>query len=218
MLVHMDITTGRDGIDEEETEREQQRVRRLKERRAADNEVPVSVAFDSVLAVKDDLAVFVSGLRVFSNGVDFTVEIRARRRTGGGRRSLSDALHDHGNSQLLLGVEFSDGRRCSNAGLRLMEAADDEPTLWPGGGGVGGRSAGISLFLSPLPPPGELRMVCAWPSQGVEDSTVLLPTDQILEAAGRVTELWPWEPEEHEREPRSLPDVPEDSWFAADLR
>lgn len=218
MLVRMDITTGRDGGEEDETEREQRRVRQLRERRAADNEVPVSVAFDCMLAVKDDLAVFVSGLRVFSNGVDFTVEVRARGRTGGGRRTLSDALHGNGDTQLLLGVEFSDGRRCSNVGLRLMDAAGDEPTLWPGGGGGGGRSARSSLFLSPLPPPGELRMVCAWPSQGIEDSTVLLPTDQILEAAGRVTELWPWEPEEHEHEPRSLPDVPDDSWFAADLR
>jgi hypothetical protein len=218
MLVRVDITTGRDGIDEEETKREQQRVRRLKERRAADNEVPVSVAFDSVLAATDDLAVFVSGLRVFSNGVDFTVEVRARRRTGGGRRTLSDALHGNGDTQLLLGVEFSDGRRCSNVGLRLMEAADAEPTLWPGGGGSGGRGGRISLFLSPLPPPGELRMICAWPSQGIEDSAVLLPTNQILEAAGRVTELWAWEPEEHEHEPRSLPEVPDDSWFAADLR
>lgn len=218
MLVRMDITTGRGGSDEEETKREQQRVRRLKERRAADNEVPASVAFDSMLAVKDDLAVFVSGLRVFSNGVDFTVEVRARRHASRGRRTLSDALHGNGDTQLLLGVEFSDGRRCSNVGLRLMDAAEDEPTLWPGGGGSGGRGGRISLFLSPLPPTGELRMICAWPSQGIEDSAVLLPTNQILEAAGRVTELWAWEPEEHEHEPRSLPDVPDDSWFAADLR
>ncbi len=163
MLVRMDITTGRDGSDEEETKREQRRVRKLKERRAADNEVPVSVAFDSVLAVKDDLAVFVSGLRVFSNGVDFTVEVRARRRTGGGRRTLSDALHGNGDTQLLLGVEFSDGRRCSNVGLRLMEAADDEPTLWPGGGGGGGRSATRSRSSSRRSRP---RASCGWSAPG----------------------------------------------------
>ena len=203
---------------EDHDEAEQRRIRHLKERRAPDNEVPVSVAFDAVLVSTEALAVYVSGLRVFSNGVDFAVELCARQGSADRRGGLDEVLHGHGRSQLLIGAEFSDGRRCSNLGMRLMEAGDDEPTLWPGGGGGGGRTAGLSLFLAPLPPPGDLRLVTAWPAQGIPDTATMLPTDDILDAAARVTELWPWEPEADQPTPPQLPDVPDDSWFAASLR
>lgn len=203
-------------MDDQTSERRRRQM--LRERRAPENELPVSVAFDAVLASTDDFAVFVSGLRVFSNGLDFSVEVRARQSTGRDGRDLSEALHDDRAGALLLGVEFSDGRRCSNYGMHLSPTEDGQPTLWPGGGSSGGRSADTSLFLSPLPPPGALRLVCAWPSQDIADSSVLLPTDQILEGASRVTELWPWEPEVHEPRVRSVPEVPEDSWFFSEVR
>jgi hypothetical protein len=209
----MEVTTGRRDRDEDE----ERRIRRLKERRAPENEVPVPVAFHAVLVATEDLAVFVSGLRVFSNGVELAVDVRARQGLGLDRRALSNSLHEDGRTQLLIGVMLADGRRCSNVGMPLMAAPEDEPTLWPSGGGGGQRSWTESLFLAPLPPPGELRLFCAWPGLGVAETSVLLPADEILAAAGRVRELWPWEPERHEPA-RSLPEVPEDSWFAPDLR
>jgi hypothetical protein len=209
----MDASPGPDEADEAE----RRRIQSLRERRAPENEVPVSVAFDAVLVSTEDLAVYVSGLRVFGNGVDFALELRARRREADRHGELHEVLHGRRRSQLLVGVEFSDGRRCSNVGLRLLEAHGDEPTLWPGGGGGGGRTADLSLFLSPLPPPGELRLVTAWPGQGIPDTVTLLPTEEILDAADRVTELWPWEPEVHEATPPERPEVPDDSWFAVSL-
>jgi hypothetical protein len=61
--------------------------------------------------------------------------------------------------------------------------------------------------------------MCAWPEAGIEDTVTPLPTQQILDAATRVVELWPWEPEiTHEScEPPGL-QVPEHSWFATRRR
>ena len=50
---------------------------------------------------------------------------------------------------------------------------------------------------------------------GIEETVTVLDADEILAAAGRVRELWPWEPERHEpRRPRS-PVLPDGSWFMA---
>jgi hypothetical protein len=183
-----------------------------------DNEVPVSVAFDALVASTGDLAVFVSGLRVFTNGVDLTIEVRTGRRLSDSPHGLSDAMHGMGRrSELLVGVEFSDGRRCSNLDLGLPSGPRDAPALWPGAGHGGPRTANLSLFLSPLPPPGELRLVFAWPEQDILDKFAQLPADRILEAAGRVRQLWPWEPEEAEEMEPTYPDVPDASWFAAEI-
>ena len=115
---------------------------------------------------------------------------------------------------MLVGVEFSDGRRGSTIADDLISTPADAPMLWSSGGQAGQRSASRTLFLSPLPPPGDLRLVCAWPAQGVRDTFTPLPGDRILEAARRVTLLWPWEPEGHEVAEPTYPEIPEGSWFA----
>jgi hypothetical protein len=190
----------------------------IRARQAADNEVPVSVAFNAVLALTNDLAVFVSGLRVFSNGVELAIEVRARKLLGDTRHGLSEAVHGVGRPGPLVGVEFSDGRRGSNVERDLTTGPRDAPTFWPGGGQGGQRTANLSLFLSPLPPPGDLRFVFAWPGQGIQETFTPLPTDRILDAARQVRQLWPWEPEEQEELEPIYPDLPEGSWFAAEVR
>lgn len=190
----------------------------LRRRQAGDNEVPASVAFDALVTSTGDLAIFVCGLKVFSNGVELTIEVRARKLTADRPLGLSDALHGPGRTPVLVGVEFSDGRRGSNVAEDLMSGPTSAPSLWPGGGQAGQRSASMTLFLSPLPPPGDLRLVCAWQAEGIADTFTALPTDRILDAARRVTQLWPWEPEEHDVMEPTYPEIPAGSWFAAELR
>jgi hypothetical protein len=69
------------------------------------------VAIDAVLADDDEVVVFISGARVFSNGVDFTLEIRARLATTDGRGGMLGGVHGDGDpsDRLLVGVEFSEG-------------------------------------------------------------------------------------------------------------
>jgi hypothetical protein len=57
-------------------------------RQRPENEVPISVAIDAVLADGQEAVVFISGARVFSNGVDFTLEVRARHGTNDGRGGM----------------------------------------------------------------------------------------------------------------------------------
>lgn len=185
-------------------------------RQRPDNEVPGSVAFEAVLGESEDLAIFVCGLSVYRNGVELALEVRARP-------SYADSRHDESEflggavvrGGLLLGAEFADGRRCSNLpGRREKPLRLDQPVLWSDGGGGGGRSAAVSWFLSPLPPPGELRIICAWPGRGIPESITTLPAEPILAAAARARELWPWQPERQERSRIPRTEVPAAGWFA----
>ncbi len=69
----------------------------------------------------------------------------------------------------------------------------------------------LKLWLSPLPPPGPVTMVCRWPEFDIDETKVTLDGA----AAGSVAiELWPPETSEepaHEPPTKLLPD---DGWFA----
>lgn len=195
--------------------------RRWLRHRPPDNEVPAAVAFDALLVEADDLVVFLSGLRVYTTGVELSIELRARPsasededdhlgRLLHGRRGAADGL--------LLGIEFADGRTCSNLGTLAAQVPDERtPTLHSGGGGGSSRSAEASYFLSPLPPPGELRLVSALPGRGIPESTLSLPTEAILDAATRARVLWPWAPERRQKPGRRAPELPAGGWFAEHL-
>lgn len=192
-------------------------------RQRPDNELPAAVGLDVVLVRTDEVAVFISSLRAYRTGVDFTLEIRVRNADveGHAHDLLASLYGDHGGDNLLFGVEFSDGRSCAlpGHGHHQRDAGDEDtaPQLWTGGGSGGTRSADMDLFLSPLPPAGELRFVCAWPCRGIPETTTVIPAEQIQHAATHAKELWPWEPEPEPSATRRSPAVPEGGWFAAHL-
>ncbi len=177
-----------------------------------ENQAPASVAFDAVLARTEDVAVFVSGLQVYQNGVRFTIEVRTRRVLFG-PGTTGSVLHDNGPTALLVGVELADGRRCVQDRYGMSDPSG--PMLRVQRGGGSSREASLALFLSPLPPAGVNKLLCAWPWLGIADQVSLLPTEDIRAAAANVIELWPWEPEisRPDLEPPT-PDIPADSWFS----
>jgi hypothetical protein len=190
--------------------------------RRPDNEIPGSVAVDALLASSEDLVVFICGMSVYRDGVDFTVEVRARPGRMSGA-SLHEAMvwPGAGEDRLLLGVEFDDGRRCTNVPREHPPPSGttsaDQPALWSSGSGGRLRTAYASWFLYPLPPPGDLRIICAWPAAGISETVTTLSADAILRAADRARELWPWEPEPTVVEPEpGPPDIPAGGWFAED--
>lgn len=106
-------------------------------RSVPENEAPVSVAFDAMLAGNEDAAVFLSGLRVYRNGVRFTIEARTRTRLFEGG-DLHSALHDHGPTALhsasnwptegtalisVVGLPIPQGRHSSHKAAEAATAA-----------------------------------------------------------------------------------------------
>jgi hypothetical protein len=89
---------------------------------------------------------------------------------------------------LRFGVEFADGRRATNTGGRGARPRDTEPAgpvLNDGSGGGGGGRWTATMFLWPLPPPGQLVLVCEWPAAGIPLTRTEIDGRAVHEAAQR---------------------------------
>lgn len=200
-----------DGPDEEF-------IRRMS---APDNEIPVAVPLNVVLARTDDIALALLGLQVYTTGLSFDLALRAR--SGPDARALNEILFDHGPltaGGFMLGVELADGRRQSNvpgpdSGDDPRPRSDTDIVLHPGGGGGGDRAVDQSWWLSPLPPEGPVTFVVRCGALGIEETATVVDATVIGRAAVDVVTLWPWTPPDYgERRPPRPPDVPGNSWFA----
>jgi hypothetical protein len=192
---------------------------------APENEIPTAVAFSAVLTRNDDIAVALVGLRAFSVGLQFDVMVRFRTVPPGRQSADIYSLigghtidEESAQRRLLLGLEYSDGRRVTNVGFRFPPPATDPdaPTLMATGGSGGELTYDQSYWLHPLPPPGPLLVVCRWPAFDLPESRITLDGDAIVQAAGRAITLWPWtEPADQRSAEPPPPPLPEDGWFAA---
>jgi hypothetical protein len=188
---------------------------------APENEIPVAVALNTVLARTDDVAVALQRLSVYTTGVSFDLVVRLRPDTAGARgRDLNELFWGHApgaeQGRFLMGVELADGRRASNLSGRHGPVPGDEIVFTQGGGSGGLASVEQSWWLYPLPPEGPLRFVVRCPELGVDERSVVLDGSAIQAAARDVVVLWPWAPppESGPSEPPPPPDLPDDSWFA----
>jgi hypothetical protein len=180
-----------------------------------ENEIPVALPANVVLARTEDVAVALIELQVYTTGVAFTLVIRMRPSSQlRGGRGLNELIWGHGPGpgSFLLGVELSDGRRAS--GMPIPDR-DSDLVFHPGGGSGGEASVEQTWWLSPLPPDGPLRFVVRCPELGLGETMTELDGSAVRRAAEGVVTLWPWEPPpEHRRAEPPPPDVPPDSWFA----
>ena len=96
-------------------------------------------------------------------------------------------------NQLIFTAEFSDGRRATTIEDRTSDG--QRPMLLDRGGGVGHRvddgdcRGRTTLYLWPVPPPGDLRFILEWPTFGVPRTTTLLNADAIHAAKARISRL-----------------------------
>jgi hypothetical protein len=179
-----------------------------------ENEVPVALPQNVLLARTEDVAVALLGLQVHSTGVVFelTVRVRPSARADLGHR-LQELVWDRGRgtARFLLGVELADGRRGSSVPNRSSGGV----FLHSRGGSGGDSSIRQRWWLSPLPPEGPLTVVVRCPELGIEETSADLDGTAIRRAAEQVVELWPWSRQElAPPEPPPPPDLPDDSWFA----
>ena len=188
---------------------------------APENEIPVAVALNTVLARTDDVAVALQRLSVYTTGVSFDLVVRLRPDAPqAAGRDLNELIWGHGPAPVqggfLLGVEFADGRRASNLAGRHGPPLGEGIVFAQGGGSGAMSSVEQSWWLHPLPPEGPLRFVVRCPALGLDESSIVLDGAAIQAAARDVVVLWPWTPppESGPFEPPAPPDLPDDSWFA----
>lgn len=89
------------------------------------------------------------------------------------------------------GVQFADGRKVTNLELAPEwwdegSVADPEGPLLIGHPNHDGWSGSLALdldyWLWPLPPPPQLRVVVEWPAEGIEETSLEIDTEPLLEA------------------------------------
>ena len=181
-----------------------------------ENELPVPLALSVVVGRTPEVVVALVQWHAYSTGVVFTLSVRLRVEPPGSHGDgVFELLHSGpgrpavATDRLMLGFELADGGRASNLTQDPLWAQDTSdlelPLLLTQGGGGGGRTYDLGFWLSPVPPAGPLLAVCSWSAMGVPETQVTLDATALQEAAGRVEQLWPYEPQR----PREEPDPPE---------
>jgi hypothetical protein len=99
--------------------------------------------------------------------------------------------------KLRLGIQFADGTRVTNLdrGRDLYRDEDEErrprgPLMAFRHGSSGGGRWKHSFWIWPLPPPGSMQLVCAWPAHGIPQTRVEIGAQPILDAASRARALF----------------------------
>jgi hypothetical protein len=172
------------------------------------DEAPAILPLSAVLASTPVIAIMVAGGRVYSNGVEFQVELRARR------RGLSDGEWDQvreaffgrpgtpygrdGDLALSLCVAVDDGPEINAVGpLRAL----DEPELGaagfsaaftrPGGSGnPAAMTASPGLWLWRLPAGRQLTLSVKWPAMEVPETCVLFDVSGAAALQGQSRLIW----------------------------
>lgn len=173
---------------------------------------PAVVAVSAVIGRSSTTAVRLEGARAYPTGVvwRFVVHVREAGRAAR-RRVLSELDTTHGRGQLDLalppsglrwGVALSDGRRATTTDDTVWNDVPDgtDPADWaptrPLLDGLGrptswGGTWSRDVWLWPLPPPGELQVVCAWPDRGIAETSTELDADLLRAAAATARPQWP---------------------------
>ncbi len=141
-----------------------------------DNWVPGITPIALIVARDDDVAVTISRIAVFPAGFEFdvTAALRSEPADHGLMASIS-----HGPAAMQVGVRYASGD------VRLL----------PQGGRGSGTAFRQTFWASPLPPPGPVDFVVAWPARELEEASTTIEGQQIIDAADRAVQLWPDEPD-----------------------
>jgi hypothetical protein len=171
---------------------------------------PVSL----VLARTDNTVVGLTDVRGYPNGFAFVLRVRWGLVADPVRAAAvpfpdwgsPDPLEDEPLPDALLrfGLQFADGRKVTNLDQYpfVPEGLPPDQPVLVEGGGVGseggrlGRGAlwDLELVVQPLPPPGPLAFICAWPGRGVPTSRMEVDGGAIRAAADTAVTLWPRRP------------------------
>ena len=185
-----------------------------------ENEAPGALAVGAVLLRSDDAAVLLVGASVFTTGLELRLAVRVRRDprdAEGAPVPLFELVDRHGGrrapapGRLLLGVELADGRVATHISVG-REPRDGDARLEQRHSNGRDRSVDQEYWLTPVPPRGDLIVVCAWPAMGLTETRTVVPAAALVPAVAPQV-LWPWEPEERPDPAPTRPDVDPGGWF-----
>ena len=176
-------------------------------------EVPAVVHLGRFVSRTPSIVVALKSAEVFSTGCLFNLSWVFRRadQTEEDWAELQHLFFHQGRgirvgsgrqTGLMFGVEFPDGSKASTGSqipYGLMEpGTNPEPPVLVlnGGGGSGGDdefSGTGTLWLWPLPPAGDLRLVAQWTDFGLAETSLMLDGGALRSAAAGVRQYWPEE-------------------------
>lgn len=171
--------------------------------RAPEHELGVSLPLDCMIVCRDDVRVTLRGAVAYSTG--FKVWLQILRRADDLRaifQTSFDVLRDGEVTDKFLrfGVEFSDGRRATNLdGFTTearLEVEEKPPVIYLDARGQAStrRMGGLSAWIWPLPPPGQIAIVTEWPRIGLTVTKTEIAAEPIIEAGARSEKIWDDEP------------------------
>lgn len=173
--------------------------------------MPGAVALEAVMAASAEAIVLVSVVWAYPVGFEYRLSIRLREPQPHGIPEIGPFfLPDNGHrapdapsirerEEFRFAVVFADGRTThSPSEEKAPSAADPRPEAGIAvralhEGGTVQRWDSVS-WVWPLPPPGPLAFLCAWPAMAIGETCVEIDTGPIREAASRAIELWPPQP------------------------
>ncbi len=153
-----------------------------------------AASIDTVVARSPSVVVALVRAVAYPEGFELYVTVRTRdaRRHGtvesGRPRSWAGAAAFPGES-LVFGVAFSDGRTASTGNFGDRPPPEGV-TLAPLSGSGTSARFDQRFWVRPLPPPGRLGLIVAWPLRGLSETRADVSGEAILEAASRAVPLW----------------------------
>ena len=170
-----------------------------------DNVIPGALPLELLLAASQTVVVALRGRAAYPTGFEFDLVVRLRALAPADEPSTSQFLVVSPEEVttgrlpprfLRFGLEFSDGRKVTNlprTGPRLIAHPGVGPILWGRDGSGSSLAWRQAYWVWPLPPPGPLKFVCAWPAFEIPESTASVDGARVIDAAQRATVVWPFE-------------------------
>jgi hypothetical protein len=133
-----------------------------------------------------DIAVALTRMSCYPDGVDLQLVVRARRPIP----DLDNAVLIDNPGRLTWGLRHPGGHLATPDYLADDLDRPARATITPLHGYGTDTTIELGFWLWPLPPASTLTVVCAWPDVDIPETTTVLETAPLRDAAHRSVRLW----------------------------
>lgn len=160
--------------------------------------LPGTLTFVPRVCYAAKLAVTISRIDVYREGLEFTLSIFSKEALGD--FGLSRAItHPHNartdssvgtDNRLVVTVEFPNGTQVSNRSSRRPPAEGKPGFIIESGGHGGSAHFHQRYWVSPLPSIGEMHLKFEWAEYGIAEQVVTLSAQELRECAQSSIQIW----------------------------